>query len=80
MRQQAMVEKFPAAELRDLRNGLLQSGLDTWQAAELISSFLNGRGYGVSRQLVLDSLPRMDARMASLEGMQEELEKLAMVM
>src|ERR1035437_1177816 len=42
-------EKFTAADLSSLREELLQSGLDSWQAAELISSFLNVRGYGVSQ-------------------------------
>jgi hypothetical protein len=75
-----MVEKFPVAELQDLRNGLLQSGLDSWQAAELVSSFLSGRGYGVSRQCVRDAVLRLDVLHSSPEGMQEELEKLALVM
>ena len=75
-----MVEKFPITELQDLRNGLLQSGLDSWQAAELVSSFLAGRGYGVSRQSAQDAVTRLDGISCSLECMQEELEKLAMVM
>lgn len=75
-----MVEKFPIAELQDLRNGLLQSGLDSWQAAELVSSFLSGRGYGVSRQRARDAVTRIDGISCSLETMQEELEKLALVM
>ncbi len=75
-----MVEKFPIAELQDLRNGLLQSGLDSWQSAELISSFLSGRGYGVSRQHARDAVTRLDGISCTLETMQEELEKLALVM
>jgi hypothetical protein len=50
------IEKFPTLELQELRDGLLQQGLDSWQAADLISSFLAGRGYGVSRQSALDAL------------------------
>ena len=75
-----MVEKFPLSELQDLRNGLLQGGLDSWQAAELVSSFLSGRGYGVSRQSVRDAVMRLEEMSCSLECMQKELEKLAMVM
>lgn len=75
-----MVEKFPVAELQDLRNGLLQGGLDSWQAAELVSSFLSGRGYGVSRQSARDAVIRLEEMSCSLECMQRELEKLAMVM
>ena len=75
-----MVERFPIAELQDLRNGLMQGGLDSWQAAELVSSFLSGRGYGVSRQSARDAVMRLDEMSCSLECMQKELEKLAMVM
>jgi hypothetical protein len=75
-----MVEKFPVTELQDLRNGLLQGGLDSWQAAEMISSFLGGRGYGVSRQRAREAVVRMEYTSCSLEHMQEELEKLALVM
>ncbi len=42
------IEKFSARELLNLRNELLQSGIDSWQAAEVLSGFLTGRGYGVS--------------------------------
>ena len=80
MMSPGMVEKFPIAELQDLRNGLLQGGLDSWQAAELVSSFLSGRGYGVSRQSARDAVMRLEGISCSLECMQEELEKLAMVM
>ena len=45
-------------ELQELRDGLLQHGLDHWQAADLISSFLAGRGYGVSRQSARDAVAR----------------------
>ena len=36
------IEKFSAADLSSLRDELTQSGLDHWQAAELIGSFLSG--------------------------------------
>jgi hypothetical protein len=74
------IEKFPTLELQELRDGLLQQGLDSWQAADLISSFLAGRGYGVSRQSARDALLRADGISHSIDGMQAELEKLAMVM
>ena len=35
--------KFTTMELESLRNELMQSGLDRWQSAELVSSFLIGR-------------------------------------
>lgn len=74
------IEKFPTLELQELREGLLQQGLDSWQAADLISSFLAGRGYGVSRQSARDVLLRADGISHSLDGIQAELEKIAMVM
>lgn len=73
------VEKFPMLELQELREGLLQNGLDSWQAAELISSFLSGRGYGV-RQSARDAVIRFEGVGHSIDGIQAELEKLAMVM
>ena len=51
MSANAKIEKFSARELLNLRNELLQSGIDSWQAAEVLSGFLTGRGYGVSAQL-----------------------------
>lgn len=73
------IEKFPMVELQELRDGLLQNGLDSWQAAELIGNFLAGRGYGVSRQGVRDAVARLEISGHSMDGMQSELEKLAMV-
>jgi hypothetical protein len=74
------IEKFPTVELQELREGLLQQGLDSWQAADLISSFLAGRGYGVSRQSARDAVLRGEGLSHSIDCMQAELEKLAMVM
>jgi len=39
--EKSAVEKFAAADLSPLREELMQSGLDSWQAAELIGTFLN---------------------------------------
>lgn len=74
------IEKFPTVELQNLRDGLLQQGLDSWQAADLISSYLAGRGYGVSRQSAHDAVLRAGVLSHSIDCMQSELEKLAMVM
>lgn len=74
------VEKFPMGELQELREGLLQNGLDSWQAAELVSAFLSGKGYGVSRQGARDAVIRFEGIGHSIDGIQAELEKLAMVM
>ena len=80
MSANAKIEKFSARELLNLRNELLQSGIDSWQAADLISSFLAARGYGVSMQDARSAAFRMEAFSCSLRCLQEELEKIAQVM
>jgi hypothetical protein len=75
-----MVERFSHTELASLRGDLKQSGLDSWQAAELISSFLAGRGYGVSSQNAREAATRIESYGCTLESMQTELERLALVM
>ena len=71
-------EKFTLTDLSSLREELMQSGLDSWQAAELISSFLNVRGYGVSNHAARGAVAAIES--GSLTAMREELEKLAFVM
>ena len=74
------VEKFPIADLSGLRDELMQSGLDSWQAAELISCFLSGRGYGVSNDEARHIVTKIDTVGCSFERMQTELENVAYVM
>ncbi len=74
------VEKFPVSELVNLRNELMQSGLDSWQAAQVVSSFLSGRGYGVNTEKVSDALTRLESGGCRAECMQEVLERVALVM
>ena len=71
------VEKFSVAELTNLRRELLHSGLDSWQAAEVISGFLTGRGYGTDTQEVRSAVLRIESAAGNLDRMQEELEKIA---
>jgi hypothetical protein len=78
--RKSLVEKFAATDLSTLREELMQSGLDSWQAAELISAFLVGRGYGVSNHEARTAASRIESVGCSLKSMQEELEKLAYVM
>jgi hypothetical protein len=75
-----MVEKFSAAELAALRNDLLQGGIDSREAAELLQVFLMGRGYGVSVQAAMDAAGRVEGAGCSLESIQKELETIAFVM
>jgi len=78
--QDVAVEKFATSDLSGLREELKQAGLDSWQAAELISSFLKLRGYGVSSHAARGVVTTIEAAGCTLEHMQKELEKVAMVM
>ena len=74
------IEKFSSRELLNLRNELLQSGIDSWQAAEVLSGFLTGRGYGVSAENARTAVGRLEEMGCNLDCMQQELENLAFVM
>jgi hypothetical protein len=73
-------EKFPESELTSLREELRQSGLDSFQAAELLLAFLAARGYGVSNHEARFAAARIESVRCSLPRLQEELERLAWVM
>jgi len=80
MTEESRVEKFAATELAGLRTALMQSGIDLWQAAEVLSAFLAGRGYGVSTEQARDAVLRLENAGCSYECMQSELERVALVM
>ena len=75
-----MIEKFSMAELSRLRQELMQSGIDSRQAAELVTAFLGSHGYGVNAALVPDMLPRLEGAGCSVDCIQAELERVALVM
>ncbi len=75
-----MAEKFSTAELAALRSELLQSGIDSWDAARVFQMFLMGRGYGVSPEAAWDAASRVEGAGCSLDAIQKELEGIAMVM
>jgi hypothetical protein len=75
-----MVEKFSATELTALRSDLLQGGIDSREAAELLQVFLVGRGYGVSPEAARDAASRVEGSGCSIEVIQKELESIALVM
>jgi hypothetical protein len=75
-----MGEKFAFSEVTALRNELIQGGLDSRQTAEMLQVFLMGRGYGVSPEVALDAAGRVECAGLSLESIQQELEKMALVM
>ncbi len=74
------IEKFTPAELTNLRKELLHSGLDSWQAADVISGFLNGRGYGADTEQLRASVLRFEGPTSNLDQIQAELEKIAYMM
>lgn len=80
MTNQGKVEKFAASELSGLRTELLHAGVDSWQAAELVTTFLSGRGYGADPATVREAVLRLEGNACSLECMQQELERVAWVM
>lgn len=74
-----MAEKFSIPELSALRNELVQGGLDSRDAAEMLQVFLIGRGYGVSPEAALDAVNRVEGSGCSLEVIQTELNRIALV-
>jgi hypothetical protein len=74
-----MAEKFSVPELSALRQDLQQNGLDSRELAEVLQIFLTGRGYGVAPDAARDATIRMNGSGLSLEVMQSELNRIAMV-
>ena len=75
-----MGEKFNISDVANLRNELIQGGLDSLQSGELLQVFLIGHGYGVSPDAARDAAGRVGSRGCSLEAIRQELEHLALVM
>lgn len=80
MAETGKIERFAANELTNLRDELMRSGIDVWQAAEVLSAFLAGRGYGVTPEQARDAVVRLEGAGCSHECMQSELERVALVM
>lgn len=78
--ESSKVEKFGLNELTNLRNDLIESGLDSFQAAQVLSAFLAGRGYGIGAEQARDSVIRLEHGGCSFDCMQRELERVALVM
>lgn len=75
-----LVEKFTPSDLLTLRGELLRSGVDSFQAAEIVASFLSGRGYGISSQEARGVASRIEVPGVTAEGIQAELERVALAM
>jgi hypothetical protein len=71
------IEKFTPTDLAALRSDLLQSGVDSFQAAELVASFLSGRGYGISTDEARGVASKIEAVGCTVESIQAELESVA---
>jgi hypothetical protein len=74
------VEKFGLTELTNLRNELMASGLDSFQGAQVLSAFLAGRGYGIGTEQARDVVLRLETAGCTYDCMQQELERVALVM
>jgi hypothetical protein len=74
------IEQFSAIQLENLRTALMDSRIDSWQAADVLSDFLTGRGYGVNPQRARGAITRLEGTARTLDCMQEELERVAVVM
>jgi hypothetical protein len=74
------VEQFTPTDLMTLRNELLQSGVDSFQAAEIVTNFLSGRGYGVSTHEARTAASRIEVPGCTVEHIQRELERVALAM
>ena len=66
-------------EMTALRNELVQGGLDSLQAGELLQIFMMGHGFGVSPDAAKDAALRLEGRGCSLEMIRKELEGLALM-
>jgi hypothetical protein len=73
------IEKFSAAELTTLRNELMRSQLDSWQAADLAANFLAGHGYGTSVDNLREALGSMEISRCSIDCLQAALEGVAYI-
>ena len=74
------VEKFSAQDLITLRTELLQSGADSFQAAEIVANFLTGRGYGCSSHEARGVVSNIEVSGVTAEHIQAQLERVARVM
>jgi hypothetical protein len=63
-----------------LRSDLLQSGLDTFQAGEILSHFLSGHGYGISSQDARKVASKIERIGPNPDEIHAELERVARVM
>jgi hypothetical protein len=86
MAEISKVEKFSRSELANLRNELQVYRDDSWRAADVVSAFLAGRGYGANPATIRKTVSVIDAFNSStnslqeMDAMQAALESVAYVM
>lgn len=73
------IEKFSAAELSSLRNELLRTQLDSWQAADIAANFLAGHGYGASVDQLRALIADTELSRCSIDCLQASLERVAYI-
>jgi hypothetical protein len=86
MAESSKVEKFSMSELANLRNELQVYRDDSWQAADVVSAFLAGRGYGANPAAirkavcVIEAFNKSTNSLQEMDAMQAALESVAYVM
>jgi hypothetical protein len=73
------IEKFSVAELTSLRTELLQSHVDSWQAADIAASFLAGHGYGASADHLRELIAGIELSRCTIDCLQAQLERVAYI-
>lgn len=71
------LDKFTAEDIATLRTDLLQAGLDSFQSAEIVTTFLCGRGYGISADEARVVASSIEGASSSVVRLQAELERVA---
>jgi hypothetical protein len=74
------VEQFTPSDLLMLRNELFSANVDSFQAAQIVTNFLSGRGYGISSHEARIAASRLEGSRCSVANIQAELERVAFVM
>ena len=74
-----MQGQFSETEVSTLRSYLLETLLDTNQAAGVLQMFLIGHGYGISQGAAIEAATKTMAARMSLAALREELERMALV-
>jgi hypothetical protein len=72
--------KFSVSQVTALRQDLLQRGLDHFQAAEIINSFVAAGGYGISQEMARHIALRLERMHDGVEALHRQLESCALAM